>query len=279
MKFLDGPIVPDQRGIVEIIVLAIFFYYCILFFKGTRGASVLSGFVLLLVVLMMATKWAELDALSWLFQKVSVYLAIAIVVIFQPEIRRALAEVGKQHVFGNSRAGRDLVDHLVQAVVRLSENKIGALIAIEREIGTRSVQETGTIIDADLTSELLMTIFYPYTPLHDGGVIIRNGRIHSAACVFPLCQDCKESRPLGTRHRAAMGLTEETDAVALVVSEETGAISLAYKGKLSHDLDEKRLGKMLSTMLIGGRKSSSRLSRVQEQLDLTPAGVAKTDQS
>jgi diadenylate cyclase len=260
----------------EILVLAIVFYYIILFFRGTRGAQVLYGFVVLLIALIALTNFFNLDALNWVLQRFSAYLAIALVVIFQPEIRRALAELGKQPVFGAAGKERTLVDHVVKAACMLAEHKIGALIAVERDIATRFIQESGTRLDSLVTPELLASLFYPRTPLHDGGVIIQNDRLVAAGCVFPLTQQEEISKKLGTRHRAAIGLTEETDAIVVVVSEETGTISIAYRGRLSRGLDEERLRRVLTSVLLrGGGKS--RLNRVRQQLDLTPKGVAMTD--
>ena len=277
MTFFDQLHVPGRSGILEILVLAVVFYYVILFFRGTRGAQVLLGFALVLVVLLMFTQFFHLDAVNWLLQRFSVYLAIAFVVIFQPEIRRALAELGKQHVFTTTARERTLVDNIVQAVLLLAERKIGALIAVEREIGTRLTRETGTKIDSLVTPELLASIFFPHTPLHDGGVIIQDDRLVAAGCLFPLSMREELSKSLGTRHRAAIGLTEETDAIAVVVSEETGTISVAYKGRLSRGMDEERLRRLLSAVLLKVPRSRNRWTRARDQLDLTPQGVAKTD--
>ncbi len=268
---------PEWTGVIEILVLAVVFYYVISFFRGTRGAAVLTGLILLLVLLMLFTHLLSLNTLSWILQRFSVYLAVAFVVIFQPEIRRALAELGKQSVFSAGTAEREVVDEIVKAVSDLAEQKIGALIAVEREIGTRHIQESGTRIDSIVTPELLTSIFFPHTPLHDGGVVIRGDRILSAGCVFPLSQRIELSRSLGTRHRAAIGFTEETDAVVLVVSEETGAISVAYKGRLSRGIDQERLHRILASILSRTRQAKSPLARVREKLDLTPEGVAKTE--
>lgn len=263
--------------ILEILVLAIVFYYIIEFFRGTRSAQVLFGLAVLLVTSLLLTHLFHLDALKWLLERFSVYLAVALIVIFQPEVRRALAEIGKQHVFVAAKE-RTLVDNVIQAALMLTERKIGALIAIEREIGTRAIQETGTKIDSLVTPELLASIFYPHTPLHDGGVIIVQNRIVAAGCLFPLSQREELSKSLGTRHRAAIGITEETDAVVVVVSEETGTLSVAYRGRLSRGMDEERLRRVLSSVLLRGTKTKSRWSRAQQHLDLTPEGVAKTDE-
>lgn len=253
MEWLEQIGVQDLRALLEVLVIAGFFYYLILFFRGTRGAAVLSGFVLVLVAMMLFTQLLQLDTLNWILQRFSGFLVVAFVVIFQPEIRRALAELGKQNVFAGNASSRDLIDDLVQAVEHLSERKIGALIAIEREIGVRAIMESGTRIESRVTPELMATIFYPKTPLHDGGVVVQGDRLMAAGCVFPLSQRDELSRSLGTRHRAAIGVTEETDAVVLVVSEETGSISLAYKGRLSRGLDADRLSRMLSVILLRRR--------------------------
>jgi diadenylate cyclase len=279
MSWLLGIQVPELREYVEIALLAVIFYYTLLFFRGTRGAAVLTGFVLFLVGMIFVTKLLNLDAVSWLLQRFSVYLALAFLIIFQPEIRRALAELGKQHVFSTPAGERTMVDAVVQAAGFLAERKIGALVGIEREIGTRSIQETGTRLDTAVSADLLSTIFFPNTPLHDGGVIIADNRIAAAGCLFPLSQNLDAAPPdLGMRHRAALGLSEETDALVVVVSEETGILSVAYRGHLSRDFDEERLRRLLSKVLLRGRRARSTLSRVKEQLDLTPEGVAKTDE-
>lgn len=265
------------EGLFEILVLACIFYYIFLFLRGTRGAQVLAGLAVVFVVLLGATNVLHLAELNWLLRKVSMYIAIALLVIFQPEIRRALAELGRQPVFTMSEDKRTTIDHVVQAIVHLADHKVGALMAIERDIGTRAIQETGTRIDAPIVPELLSSIFFPHTPLHDGGVIISANRVMAARCIFPLSQRVELHKSLGTRHRAAIGLSEETDAVVIAVSEETGTISVSYRGRLSRGLDEERLKRFL-TVLLKGKKPESAWRRVQEQLDLTPKGIAKSEQ-
>lgn len=259
---------PGLNGLLEILILAVVFYYILLYFHGTRGAQVLSGLALLFLVLMVMTYAFRLDTLNWLLQRFTVYLAIALLIIFQPEIRRALAELGKQHLFSGTVLDRPLADTIVRAVVMLAERKIGALIGIERAGGTRPIQESGVVMDSLVTPELLASIFYPHTPLHDGGVIIRADRIAAAGCMFPLSQREGLSKSLGTRHRAALGLSEESDAVVIVVSEETGTISVAFRGRLRRGLDEERLTRMLHAVL--GRRSRtgepSRLRKLWESL-------------
>ncbi|HAL92430.1 MAG TPA: TIGR00159 family protein [Verrucomicrobia bacterium] len=268
---------PGVGGLLEILVLAVLFYYAILFFRGTRGAQVLLGFITAVVAMLVLTRIFNLDTLNWLLQQLSVYLVVAFLVIFQPEIRRALAELGKQHVFASTERERGLLDEIVQSVSRLAADKIGALIAIEREIGTRAVQETGTRLDAAVSAELLTTLFYPRTALHDGGVIIEGNRIRAAGCVFPLSG--RDIGKTGTRHRAAVGLSEESDALVVVVSEETGAISLAYKGRLIRGLDEERLRRILSSVLLRSAKTQSRWQRFRQNLDLSAEGLARTEET
>ncbi len=266
---------PGLGGLLEILVLSVLFYYTILFFRGTRGAQVLLGFVTAIVAMLVLTRMFNLDTLNWLLQQISVYLVVAVVVIFQPEIRRALAELGKQHVFSTQRE-RGMLDEIVKAVSLLAEGKIGALIALEREIGTLAVQETGTRLDSLVSADLLVTLFYPRTALHDGGVIIEGDRVRAAGCVFPLSS--RDIGKTGTRHRAAVGLSEESDAVVIVVSEETGAISLAYKGRLIRGLDEERLRRILSSVLVRATKTQSRWQRLRQNLDLSAEGLARTEE-
>jgi diadenylate cyclase len=274
MEFLTGSYWPGWTGTLEIVFLALCFYLVFMFFRETMSAQVLSGLVLLLVVMIGLTQLFRMDALNWLLRQLSVYLAIGLVIIFQPEIRRALAEIGKQHVFAPPSEPRATVDDVVQAVMLLAGQRVGALIAIEREIGTGAVQETGVRIDSRVSPELLASIFYPHTPLHDGGVIIKDNRIVAAGCVFPVSQRAEGSKGLGTRHRAAMGITEETDAVVVVVSEETGAISVCYRGKLVRGLDDTRLRRFLSAMLLKGTRQSSWF-RARERLNSARQSVAK----
>lgn len=263
MTWMNRILLPGFSGLLEILVLAVVFYYILLFFQGTRGAQVLSGLTLLFILLLVMTHAFRLDTLNWLLQRFTVYLAVAFLVIFQPEIRRALAQLGRRHMFTSAAGDRPLVETLVRGVTMLAEGKIGALIAVERGAGTLPVQETGTPMDSQVTPELLATIFYPNTPLHDGGVIIRDGRLVAAGCVFPLSQKPELSKSLGTRHRAAIGLTEESDALVIVVSEETGAVSVAYKGRLRRGLEGERLERILSAVLREKRVAppSSRLRR------------------
>jgi diadenylate cyclase len=199
---------PTFSAVFQIAVLAFLFYYLFLLFRGTSGEKVLIGLVLLLVGLLVLTQIFNLEALAWVLRRMAVYLAVGLLIIFQPEIRAALAELGRQPVMHSAMDRHTLVDHLVEAIHSLADQKVGALIAVEREIGTRAIQETGTVLNAPVVPELLTTIFFPHTPLHDGGVIIGRNRIAAAGCLFPLSQRQDLLKTLGTRHRAAIGLTE-----------------------------------------------------------------------
>lgn len=249
MTWLRDLQIPDLRGCLEILVLTIAFFYLIRLFRGTRATQVLTGLAVFLLTALFLTQVLQLETLTWILQRFFVYLAIAVLVIFQPEFRRGLAEIGRQPVFAVTERELGVIEAVVRAVIQLSERRIGALIAIQREIGTRAIQETGKALDARVSAELLASLFFPRSPLHDGGVVIVGNRIAAAGCLFPLPQEGGTSQPLGTRHRAAIGLSEETDALVVVVSEETGTISVAYKGGLSRGLDEERLRRILMRVL------------------------------
>jgi diadenylate cyclase len=237
------------KAAFEILLLAAAIYYLLLLFRGTRGAAVLTGFVILLLGVAGVTQIFQLDVINWILGRFLTFLAIAVLVIFQPELRRALAQLGSQYPFSSSRLRFELIDVLVETARSLSQKRCGGLMAVEREIGFRGVAETGVTVEAKATSELLTTIFFPNTPLHDGGVVLRGDQIVAAACVFPLTQRQGLSASVGMRHRAAIGLTEETDAVVVVVSEETGEISVAHRGHLVQGLDPDGLREFLSTTL------------------------------
>src|SRR5579859_4026839 len=237
------------KPVFEIGLLAAFFYYMLMLFRGTRGAAVLTGFIIVLLFIVAVTQIFQLDVISWILSRFLTFLAIAVLVIFQPELRRALAELGSRQFFTSPKQRGEMIDVLVETARSLSQKRCGGLMAVEREIGFRGVAETGVPIEAKATPELLTTIFFPNTPLHDGGVVLRGDQIVAAACVFPLTQRKGLSASTGMRHRAAMGLTEETDAVVVVVSEETGEISVAHRGHLVQGLDADGLRAFLVTTL------------------------------
>src|SRR5246127_2193068 len=234
---------------IEIVLLAIAIYYGYLYFRGTRGAKVLTGLAILFITLTLVSQILNLTVISWLLRSLTAFLAIALVVIFQPELRRALAELGSSQFFSSVTQKKETIDILTEAVFELSNKQIGALLAIERDTAIRSFAESGVNIDCEMSQELLLTIFFPKTPLHDGGVIIRDDRLLAAACIFPVSQREDLDRALGLRHRAGLGITEESDAIAIVVSEETGHLSICHRGRIErgfkHDQFEKRLSELL----------------------------------
>lgn len=241
------------RQAIEVIILWLIIYNTYRYFRATRGARIFTALVALYIGMTLLSGWLDLTVIGWLLKYVSVFLAIALVVIFQPELRRALAELGSHRIFStmNERTRRLFADELVEMVENLSRRRIGALIAIERGIDLKQYLETGTEMDCQLTPALVYTIFHKGTTLHDGGMIVRmaDERISGAGCVFPLIQRELSDQSIGLRHRAAMGITEESDAIALVVSEETGAISISINGKLERDLEGEALRERLNELL------------------------------
>lgn len=280
-------IVVYWKPVFEIALLAAFFYYVFLLFRGTRGAAVLTGFVIVFLGITGLTQIFQLDVISWILSRFLTFLAIAVLVIFQPELRRALAELGSRQFFTGSRQRGEMIDVLVETARSLSQKRCGGLMAVEREIGFRGVADTGVSIGAKATPELLTTIFFPNTPLHDGGVVLRGDQIVAAACVFPLTQRQGLSASTGMRHRAAMGLTEDSDAVVVVVSEETGEISVAHRGHLVQGLDPDGLRAFLTTTLTSMPRRGNWLANllrrlfgtliVRESTEEAEEGLATTD--
>jgi diadenylate cyclase len=240
---------------VEILILAVIIYYVFSFVRGTRGFSILTGFLAVLLTLFLVSNFFEFNVLKFLLGTFSAFLAIAVVVIFQPELRRILAQLGNMPMFQTSHAQRETIEVIIQTAERLSEVRIGALIALEQSIQLQESVESRIAIDCVATPEMLETIFFPNNAIHDGGAIIKGDRIAFAACIFPLTRRQDLNKTLGTRHRAAIGLTEETDAVVVVVSEETGHISYAYKGQLVRHVSLEELRAFLTTVLVKPVKS------------------------
>jgi len=245
------------RPALEILILAVGIYYIFSFVRGTRGWPVFTGFLVVLLTLVIATTLLNLDVLRWLLATFFLYIAVAILILFQPELRRMLAELGRLPLFNVSQDERENIEVIVEAAERLSEARIGALIAIEQSIQLQEAVESGIIIDCEATPEMLETIFFPNNAIHDGGVIIKNDRIAQAACIFPLTRRQDLNKSMGTRHRAAIGLSEETDAVIVVVSEESGGVSYAYKGELVRGVTLEELRAFLSSILVRPAKSRS----------------------
>lgn len=235
---------------VEILILAVIIYYVLTFVRGTRGFSIMTGFLVVLLTLALVSSFFDFRVLRFLLGTFSAFLAIAVVVIFQPELRRILAQLGNMQLFQTSHEQRENIEVIVRTAERLSEVRIGTLIAIEQSIQLQESVESGIPIDCVATPEMLETIFFPNNAIHDGGVIIKGDRIAHAACIFPLTRRQDLNKTLGTRHRAAIGLTEETDAVVIVVSEETGHISYAYRGQLVRHVSLEELRAFLTTVLV-----------------------------
>jgi diadenylate cyclase len=244
------------RPALEVGILTLGIYYAYKFLKGTRGQAVVTGFVAVLLVLTLTVRLLRLDVLNALLNQIFPFLALAIVVLFQPEIRRVLAEVGNLPVFTNPNEQRENLEVIVESVDRMSPIRIGALIAIEQSISLQDAVESGIPVDCEATPEMLETIFFPNNAIHDGGVVIKGDRILRAGAIFPLTQRADLPKSLGTRHRAAIGLSEETDAVVVVISEETGAISIAHRGVLTRNISVEQLRAFLTEVLV--RRTQSR---------------------
>jgi len=224
--------------VVDVLIVSFLLYKLFTLMRGTRAVHMFFGLVILFILSVVA-QWAHLMALNWIISSLKTVWVIAFVIIFQPELRRALASLGQHRFLSRFFTVEEtgVLPEIIKSVSRLAEKGIGAIIVLEKDMGLKNYIETGTKIDARLTAELVETIFSPTSPLHDGAVIVQNDRVAAAGCILPLTQDQRLSVSLGTRHRAAIGLTEETDAVVIVVSEETQAISYAQSGKLTRKID------------------------------------------
>jgi diadenylate cyclase len=244
-------------------------YYVLSFVKGTRGWPVFVGFLAVIAPLVIAATFLELKVLSTILRNFLFWSLVAIPIIFQPELRRMLGELGRIPLFNTTRDQRENIEVIVQGAEELSEARIGALIAIEQSINLEEAVESGIAVDCEATPEMLETIFFPNNAIHDGGVIIKGDRISRAACIYPLTRRQDLSRSMGTRHRAAIGLSEETDAVIVVVSEESGAISYAYKGELVRGVTLEELRAFLSSILVKTTKSRGNLADWLRSLSLT----------
>jgi len=236
---------------VDIALVYYVFYRLLLIIKGTRAFQMLIGIGLIVLVLI-ASQAFEFYTLDWLIHSFWSQIVLALVVLFQPEIRRTLARVGERHLFRSLSEveGSKFIEETVKAAISMANKRIGALIVLERETDLSTIVEMGTELDAKVTKEILVSIFLPYSPIHDGAAIIRNGRIVAAGCFLPLTLSSNLSKSLGTRHRAAVGLTEESDAVAIVVSEETGEISVVINGAVEHNADAPALRKTFADIFV-----------------------------
>ena len=245
-------------SILDIIVVAFIFYKLYMLIKETRAEQLLKGIVLIFILIPIS-HFSNLTMLNWILNKTITIGVLTIVIIFQPEIRRALEHIGSsaftdKHMFENEEVMEKIITEIVNAVENLSKSKTGALIVIEQKTGIGEIIKTGTTIDAVISTALLENIFVVNTPLHDGATVIRNNRIIAAGCFLPLTDSDRVSKKLGTRHRAAIGITESSDALTIIVSEETGTISLAVNGRLVRNYDRDKLKKVL-VQIIKNRQS------------------------
>jgi diadenylate cyclase len=250
------------RDVADIAIVAFVFYRLFLTFQGTLAAQMLAGLGLLMVARLVARE-GDLHSLSFILDNFWGFWVLALIVLFQPELRRSLAQAGRSRVlrrlFGEASATHhQVVGEVVRAVDALAVKRVGALIAIERQSGLRGYAELGVPMDAAVSAELLGTLFHPGSPLHDGAAIVQGDRVAAAGCFLPLSRNLRLARTLGTRHRAALGLSEETDALVIVVSEETGSISLAVEGAIDRPLDAADLGRRLEAALGTGPAPASR---------------------
>jgi diadenylate cyclase len=246
--------------LLDVTLVSILIYELLLLIRGTRAMQMaLSGGFL--IALFFISQWLDLETVNWVIRNLATYMVFAIIVLFQADIRRALAHFGRAQFFKyfeRSSSDDETVEELVVAATTLAARRIGAIVVIERQIGLRNYIEGGIPLDAMVTYDLLTSIFQPNSPLHDGAVIVQGNRVAAAACFLPLSVNPRVSRELGTRHRAALGLTEENDAVALVVSEESGSISLAIGGSLERGLEAAMLRRRLESLLRVRARSDAR---------------------
>ncbi len=260
---------------LEILILSAILYNLYLYLRGTHGARILIGLALAFLTLTFISQLLDLTVLEWLLRTFSVFLAIALVVIFQPELRRALNDLGSHHFFSTVLQRHEAVEEITDVIFDLSSKGFGALIAIERDISLKPVAESGVALDADVSKELLLTIFHPKTVLHDGGVILSGDRIMAAGCIFPLTQRDDLDRTLGLRHRAGLGLSEESDTIALVVSEENGQVSICHSGIIERNLNFERFRKRLSQLLLHEENhATNSTAQLEGKAGLPAAGLS-----
>lgn len=266
---------PWWQVAIELVIIGSVVFFAVRSLQGTRGARMLRGVVVLLVAVYLVVRLLaerfDLARIEFLYSKFLLFASVGLVIVFQPELRRALMRLGETRLFRSATSMIDQqIDALVTAATWLSRRKYGALIAVEREVGLGAIAETGVPIDARLTPELLQSIFFPDSPLHDLGVIVSNGRITHATVQFPLAEAGDLERELGSRHRAAVGLSQESDAVVIVVSEETGDISVAEKGQLFRKLSPDALRDLLAELLGVAGEETSRSVRFPRLITFAP---------
>jgi diadenylate cyclase len=245
------------QDILDILLVAVILYWLLLLIKGTKAAQILIGLVVLFFAFLLSG-YIGLYTMDWLIQSFWAQIVLVLVILFQPEIRRALAQMGEARFLPSFASAEELksLEEIVRGTIALSNRKIGGLIVIERETSLRDFIEIGTPLDAKVSHELLLSIFHPTSPIHDGAVIIRGNRVVAAGCFLPLSLSAELSKAVGTRHRAGIGLSEETDAVVIIISEETGSIATAVDGTLEKNVDMGSLRDFLTEMFTSskGRK-------------------------
>jgi len=258
---------------VEIAIITVALYYTYLYLRGTHGARILIGLALVFLTLTLVSQLLNLVVIGWLLRSFFSFIAIALVVIFQPELRRALTELGSHHFFSSAFEERETIEEVTDSVFELASKGFGALIAVEREISLKPFVETGIQLDSDFSKELVLTLFQPKTVLHDGGLILHNDRIVAAGCIFPLTQREDLDRNLGLRHRAGLGLSEESDAVAIVVSEETGKVSICHSGLIERDLSVEKFRRRLSQLLLHDKYERDHPQQLESENHVPASGV------
>ena len=241
---------------LEIFILSFIFYKVLYYLRGTRGSNILAGMLIALLALTAGADFMKFEVLSWALSGLWTLLATAIIVIFQPELRRAFAQMGSMS-FRQEDRKKEVISEITTAVLNMANRKIGALMVIERKIGMRAIVDDAVKLDVKVNSMILESIFYPNSPLHDGAIIIKNDRIIAAHAILPLTRDENFTKSLGTRHRAAVGISEETDAVVVVVSEENGNISVACRGSIRYDVKVDKLFRYLNALIMAPNDSSS----------------------
>ncbi|MBD8069804.1 diadenylate cyclase CdaA [Bacillus sp. PS06] len=249
MPFGDFPILNYLSNIIDILLVWYVIYKLIIVIRGTKAVQLINGIIVIVLVRMLSAL-LELHTLQWLMDQALTWGFLAIIIIFQPELRRALEQLGRGKIFSRSGSDEDeqqskLIEAILKSTDYMAKRRIGALISIERETGMTDYIETGIQLNANVSSELLINIFIPNTPLHDGAVIIQKDQVAAAACYLPLSESPFISKELGTRHRAALGVSEVTDSLTIIVSEETGNVSLTKNGELHRDLKQDHLRELL----------------------------------
>ncbi|MGI5875849.1 MAG: diadenylate cyclase CdaA [Dethiobacteria bacterium] len=252
---------PGVRDIIDIAIVSYIFYRLIMLIRGTRAEQLVKGLVVLLIA-MVASEQIGLRTINWLLRGFMTIGLVAIPIVFQPELRKALEQLGRGKIFPKPLPNYEddiyyVLEEMQKAIPVLVKKKIGALVILQRKTGLKDIIETGIIIEGIVTAELIINIFMPRSPLHDGAVIIRGNTIAAAGCFLPLTENPNLSKELGTRHRAGLGITEISDAVAIIISEETGVISMAYEGKLTRYLDQKTLRSNLINIYLADRKKKT----------------------